>query len=141
MSSRYFYGTDQVRIWDGTNQLSINADGTLPVSHPDTTPTWVRDTASAVADNIETTVISQTVTGSALLLDALDVDGTVAAEWRVYVNNQHRATRRTEITKPSERFPFPTPYRLEVGDDVEVRVVHYDTGASRDFAASLLAHR
>lgn len=100
-----------------------------------------RQTAATIPGETESTVLSYTVSGGALILDAIAATGTFAAEFRLYVDGAWKETQRMGIEAPVATFLFPAGHRLEDGAVVEVKVFHYDTLANRDYEATLKAHR
>lgn len=100
----------------------------------------VRQTASTVPGETESTVLTYTVAGDPLLLDLVTATGTYAAEFRLYINGTWYETQRMGIEQPVAHFTF-APHRLEVGDVVDIKVFHYDTNNNRDFESTLKGHR
>lgn len=93
-----------------------------------------------VTDSSETLVKSHTVTGSKLYLDGIALHGDWPAEFRVYVNTILKQTKRTSFVELSPELPF-SGVPLQVGDVLEVRVVHYDVGNTHSYEATVKGHR
>lgn len=115
-------------------------DTPLPVRLATGASVWQPGSLAAAPSGVEATLLAYSAAGSPVDLDELSMTGDYPAEFRIYLNGAQVETERTEIARPVARLPL-YGFRLDVGQQVVVKVVHYHTGALHAFSASLKAHR
>lgn len=125
---------DSIRIGDGTDELDINPDGSLPTTTDlgeDETPINVYSESPSVASGAETAILTYVIpTGKIAFLYRADCSGENIARYQVRLNGNVIATRRTYFGGGlNTSFEFMTPNKrglvLEAGDVLEIRVIHY----------------
>lgn len=115
-------------------------DTPMPVRIAAGTSVWQPGSLAAAPSSIEATVLAYSAAGSPVYLDELSMTGDYPAEFRIYLNGAQVETERTEIARPVARLAL-YGFRLDVGQQVVVKVIHYHTGALHAFNATLKAHR
>jgi hypothetical protein len=115
-------------------------DTPLPVRIAAGASVWQPGSLAAAPSGVEATLLAYSVAGSPVFLDELSMTGEFPAEFHIYLNGASVETERTEIARPVARLPL-YGYRLDVGQQVVVKVTHYHVGALHAFSASLKAHR
>lgn len=121
-----------VRISNGSNDLSINTDGSINaniVSSPSSSPGLqiTHLEVSSVVAGVETTLISLVAPPNGYKSYKVDVSGENIALFRVKVNNVSISTKRTFFGKLNETFsfePFTNGLELNSGDVLTVTVLH-----------------
>lgn len=121
------------RIGDGTNQLSINPDGTMPVEIEDPSNALVKsiwDQALQVISGSETNIVSYTVpAGKTSYLIRAEASGENIAKFSLYLNNDNLSTRRTNFGGDlTTDWDFTSgvnrPLKLNAGDVVLMTLLH-----------------
>lgn len=115
-------------------------DTPLPVRLATGASVWQPGSLAAVPSGVEATLLAYSATGSTVFLDELSMTGDYPGEFHIYLNGAMVEPERTEIARPVARVPL-YGFRLDVGQQVVVKVVHYHTGALHAFNASLKYHR
>lgn len=137
---------DNVAISDGTNQLIVNADGSInvvynPASSP-VTPVNTFNDATSVPTSTDTTVTSYTApVGKTTYLQKITASGTNIAKYEVKVNGVIVDRKRTYFSGPFDvEFEFSNEvnngYPLSVGDVVTL-VVNHTRAATGDFESRI----
>ena len=90
---------------------------------------------TSVPANTLTTVLTLTANGTNMLT-TLTFSGEGYAKYGLYINSSVIEIHRTGPDR-NGRFQFIHPYTLESGDVVDVKVIHYDTGETLDFEATM----
>lgn len=144
---------DSVRIGNGTNELTVNEDGSINVRLIGVTGEQVNgtvvsyfDEVSGVSAGVETTIISLAVgLGETLHLAKIDAGGENIGLFNVYVNGSLVAKKRTYFQGGYDVvFDFQSEpdrgIKLSAGDVIEVKVTHNRPG-SASFEAQVVALR
>lgn len=124
--------------------LQFDATGNLKVVVPSLpTPTPISSFLeychqTDVAGNSEYTVITYTNTGTTLWLDSWVGSGTALGLFSFYVNLNKKIVLRPGSSL-SVQYNFPTPFKVAVGDILDVKVLHKMPRGN--FDASLIGHR
>jgi hypothetical protein len=87
------------------------------------------------------TILSYTVSGSPLYLDAIRCEGNSEAEYTIEIGGSTADVQRSAVATPQVQFLYPTPTIVAVGDVIDVKVLHHDAGLLCDFRASLFGHK
>ena len=128
-----------VRITDGTDELAINADGSINVALSGggvTTVTYneVTSVASSTPTNVATFVAAMSTK-----LKRIEASGTNIAAFEVVVNGTVRAKKYSYFGGPlSVDFDFRDGLALTAADTVILRVTHTRT-MTGDFNATIIA--
>lgn len=124
---------DSVAISDGTDQLAVNADGSINVVVADSsyeTPINKFGEVGAVASSLETTIVSHTaVIGAASFLQRASFSGTNISEYRLKINGTTVDKFYTDFgggLSGQMEFSFQSNrgYALTEGDLVTITTVH-----------------
>lgn len=91
---------------------------------------------TGVADSIETTIDSYTLTGDETIGDIV-MGGTDYARFNIYVNTVLQFVLRSGPTRQCN-LSLQRPLELLAGDVVDVKVIHYNTGINADFESTIL---
>jgi hypothetical protein len=132
---------DVLSVSDGGN--SITVDGSVSVIEPsDYEEILQYNEVSSVAAASETTVLTYTVPlAKTFHLHQISVSGTNLGSFKVKVNGNVKAQKRTWWTKFNEDFSFLTPsnkgFEVPAGDIITVTVLH-NSSTVGDFNASIL---
>jgi len=125
-------------------QSSSNADITFPTVQDVTTVVGSSEiifgNATVVPSTTITTVVTHTVVGSTLYLDGFQLTGQVDGEITFVINTLIKMKIRSAEMDRNGVMIFPAPIKLTVGDIVDVKIEHFDTGTFT-FNATLFGHR
>lgn len=91
-----------------------------------------------VSDNTLTTLVTMVANGYNRLVQ-ISVSGTVYAKYQLYINSGLKETRRSGPER-NLYFTYNHPIKLLAGDVVDLKVIHYNTGAFADFEATIFAY-
>lgn len=138
-----------VQVFDDTNKLKINSDGSVNVSGSVGVPGSVTgqivkniyNKVSSVSNGVLTDVVTYTVgAGLNVVLQRIEVSGENYAKYTVLLNGTSIKTKRTNVTNLNQIFEFITGnnsgYLLVPGDIVKVQVIHNRPSVG-DFEASV----
>lgn len=130
-----------LKITDGTDQLSINSDGSINVNvlTGGSTSTLVNtyNEVSNVATGVPTVIVSYTA-ASAGALKSIDASGENIAEYIVYINSAIISKKRTYFSNGINcTFDFSNGIRLLPTDLVEIVVTHNRPSLSK-FNANII---
>lgn len=125
---------DSIRVGDGTNELKVNADGSLTVVLENNitvgNATNIFNSVSSVVSGITTNLISYTVpSGNSFKLCNIEVGGSNIAQYDVFINGLLSARKRTWFSGPfTENFLFETNLAggvvVATGQVILVQVTH-----------------
>lgn len=90
---------------------------------------------AAVADNVQTTIVTYTASGK-VLISHISTSGTVYAKMQLYKNATLIETKRGGPDR-TQVFEFLRPLRLNNGDILDVKVTHYNVGQTAEFEATV----
>src|SRR6266853_3983508 len=117
---------DRVLVSDGTNNLSINPDGSINVNTSGTAGTYKQNYNEiiSVGASTLTTIVSFTATALSKL-KKVDASGTNISKYSIIVNSSIIDTKRTMFgTSLNVAFDFDDGYPLSMGDQVFLKVIH-----------------
>ena len=100
-----------------------------------------RQPATLVPGNVETTVLTYTVSGSTLWLDEVVVTGPVDGKWGIYINTVRKIPYWTSEQNRTGIITFPKSLKLIVGTIIDIKILHNYTSFTPDFEATLIGHR
>lgn len=115
-----------IKITDGTDNLSINSDGSINVSFVTTGQVVLNEynEVTSVASSILTTILSKTVINASRIM-MIEVSGTNIAEYTVEVNSSVTAKARTNFgSSLNYNFDFKDGFSVSPGDVILARVIH-----------------
>jgi len=96
----------------------------------------VRGVQTNVPASAQTTVATLAANGVRFITKVI-CSGHAGAKWELYIDSNLVATKRDGTY--SQEFSFDaTPYRIDDGSQMDVKVTHYHTGSSLDFDASII---
>jgi hypothetical protein len=120
-----------VRIGDGTNEVAVNADGSINVNVVNASvPTGnqiIFNSVGAVASGSETDVITMTAPLSGLRVSRIDMSGENIAIFSIKVDGAVKAVRRTWWSNFNVSFtaePFQNGFFIPSGSTLTVSVIH-----------------
>lgn len=122
-------------------RVRADSQGRLILSPTATASILEFDEELTVAANSVTTILSYTNTGSLLYLDTLIATGEVDAEYRLVINGTTKMKYRTSEQNRTMNVPFPMSQLIQIGDIVDIKVIHYHTASTADFSANIIGHR
>lgn len=121
---------------DSLGRLKVVVAGTAT-----TTSILEYDDVTTIAANALTTILSYTVVGTALLVDQIIASGDVDAVYFLVVDGSIKAQYRTSEQDRTAKFNFPVAQKFSIGQVIDIKVIHYDTGDTSDFNATLIGHQ
>jgi len=107
--------------------VSVRARGTI-TDHP-------KDTNA--------TILSLTIASEPLFLDVVRADGNADAHYQLIIDDGTEniiEEQHSSIVMPTVKFEFPTPFIVNVGEKIIVKVEHYYVPLA-NFSAALFGHR
>lgn len=114
---------DKARIWDGSDYLAINGDGSINVQPASPTV----ESAYAEITSVPTATLSNVLSYTALNatnLKSVHVSGTNVAEYRIRINGVVKAKLNTYWGSFNASLSFQQGLSVGVGDVVNVQVLH-----------------
>ena len=91
---------------------------------------------TGVADSIETTIVTHAVVGNETFSDIL-VGGSDYARFNFYVNSVLQFVIRTGPQRYGG-LSLQRPLQYEIGDVIDVKVIHYNIGNTAEFECTIL---
>lgn len=127
---------------DSLKRIAVDGLGQLKVSvgSPNVS-IWEWDEVSTIAANSIATILTYTVTTTDLLIDSIFATGTVDAEYQVLLDGNIKAKYMTSEQDRTVKFNFPVAQKIAVGTIITIKVIHFRTGITADFNASLIGHK
>ena len=126
---------DKTRIWDGSDYLAINADGSINTQVAAASVEAQYAEVSSVPSSSLTSVLSYTAIDDGYL-KSVHVSGTNVAEYRIRINAVNKAKLRTYFTEYNASLHFGQGLAISAGDSVNVQVIHTSTDLG-DFNATI----
>lgn len=96
--------------------------------------------STSIPANSLTTVLTHTVATSPLFLTNFFSSGELDAEVSFYVNTVRKLVWRTSEQQRNAEVPIG-PLRFPIGTILDIKVVHFYTGKTADFEASLVGYK
>lgn len=90
---------------------------------------------SGINANTPTTIVTYTAPVK-MLLSHISVSGTIYAKYQLYLNTALLETRRGGPDRTLV-FEFVRPLRLQATDILDVKVIHFQTGATAEFESTV----
>lgn len=123
---------DNIAISDGTHTLNVNPDGSINTQisgninvKPDGSQFQIYNEVISVASGVLTTVVSHTIAGVNKLLNEVYFSGSNVAEYSLLINSSVMMKGRTYFGGSlNEYFTLNQPKKLNIGDVVELKVIH-----------------
>lgn len=100
------------------------------------------NSVSTVAHGVETTILTYTVPlPDSIYFDGVMATGTSDGLWAIYINSSRRIGFWTSEQDRTGSHRFPAPIKLNVGDIVDIKVIHYHPEFTADFEVTFLGHK
>ena len=99
-------------------------------------PIWVGEQTS-VSQGTLTTVTTVPANGVKYITKIL-CSGEDNGKWELYINTVRKATLRT--TDRNVAFEFNTPLKVLAAEVVDIKVIHYGSGAQADFQCTIFGY-
>lgn len=139
-NSRSLLGTQ--RGTDETRRLELDANRNL-YAHIGADDTAIPNAVNALAynaitnvtDNTLVTIVTYTAT-VARKITRISCSGTDYAKFQLVLNTTTIETKRSGPDRSAE-FVFISPLSLQIGDILDIKVVHYNTSVLTNFEASI----
>lgn len=127
---------DSIKVGDGDNFLTVNADGSINVRFSEGDLKIIRSfysQASGIESDTEVSVLSYTVpSGKSFYLQRINVAGDNKAEYKVKVNNQTMDRKFTSLLQFNETFDFHSGTEaglmFNAGTTITVTAKHSNSG-------------
>lgn len=127
---------DSIKVGDGDNFLTVNADGSINVRFSEDDNQIIRSfysEAQGISSGTEASVLSYTVpSGKAFYLQRINVAGDNRAEYKVKVNGQTMDRKFTSLLQFNETFDFHSGTQagllFSAGTTISVTAKHSNTG-------------
>jgi len=118
--------------------VSGNVSATVTDSGGEPINITVVGAQTSVSDNTMTTLVTMVANGYNRLVQ-ISVSGTAYAKYLLYINSGLKETRRSGPER-NLYFTYNHPIRLNAGDVVDLKVIHYNTGLLENFEATIFAY-